>query len=198
MLSALSSPVFSHIQPFPQYGASQKETGANENQESDTKGAVGKSGEKLSREDQQSVDQLKKTDREVRAHEAAHVAAGGNLVTSGASFTFETGPDGKQYAVAGEVGISTAKGRTPEETLARAQQIRAAALAPADPSSQDRAVAASASQMAAEARAELSQAEMEKNTANTSQSGDAGRGQSFGQAIANSIEPHSHAVSIYA
>ncbi|MCL1860196.1 MAG: hypothetical protein FWG52_01500, partial [Proteobacteria bacterium] len=96
--------------------------------------------QQLSSADRRQVEELKSTDRAVRAHEAAHMAAGGSLVTSGASFSYETGPDGQRYAVAGEVGIDTSKGRTPEETLARADQIRAAALAPADPSGQDRAV----------------------------------------------------------
>jgi hypothetical protein len=82
-------------------------------------------------------------------------------VSSGASLDYTTGPDGQRYAVAGEVGISTSKGRTPEETLMRAQQIRAAALAPADPSAQDRSVAAAATQMAAEARVELAREQVE-------------------------------------
>lgn len=100
------------------------------------------------------VDQLRQRDREVRTHEAAHQAAGGTL-TGGASFTFETGPDGRSYAVGGEVPISLAEGRTPQETIAIARQIRAAALAPADPSGQDLRVAQEAS--ALELRATLDQ-----------------------------------------
>ena len=76
---------------------------------------------------------------------------------SGANFTYQTGPDNRRYAVGGEVQINVGPGRTPEETLRRAQIIRAAALAPAQPSSQDRAVAASAGQMEQEARAEIAQ-----------------------------------------
>jgi murein DD-endopeptidase MepM/ murein hydrolase activator NlpD len=83
------------------------------------------------------------------------MAVGGGLVTASASYEYETGPDGKRYAVAGEVGISLAKGKTPEETLRRARQIRAAALAPADPSPQDRNVAAIAGQMEMEALREI-------------------------------------------
>lgn len=109
----------------------------------------------LTAEEQAVVDQLKQTDRKVRQHEMAHMAAGGGLVTSGASYTYERGPDGQNYAVAGEVGIDASPGRTPEETIQRAQQIRAAATAPAEPSGQDRAVAAQAAQMEQEARAEL-------------------------------------------
>jgi hypothetical protein len=120
--------------------------------------------DELSDEDLRRLDRMKADDRAVRAHEAAHMAAGGSLITSGASFKYETGPDGQRYAVAGDVGIDTSKGRTPEDTLARAQQVRAAALAPADPSGQDRAVAAAAGQMATEARAEIAQAAIEENS----------------------------------
>lgn len=109
----------------------------------------------LSEADLRIVEQLKQRDREVRAHEMAHVAAGAGVVTSGASYSYETGPDGRRYAVGGEVGINVSPGRTPEETLSRAEKIRAAALAPADPSGQDRQIAARASRMAAEARVEL-------------------------------------------
>ncbi len=98
---------------------------------------------------------LQARDREVRAHEAAHMAAAGGLARDGASFSYETGPDNRRYAVGGEVSIDTSPGKTPEETLQKAQTIRAAAQAPAKPSQQDLAVAASAGQMAAEARAEL-------------------------------------------
>ena len=150
----------------------------------------------LSADDRRRVEELKSTDRAVRAHEAAHMAAGGSLVTSGASFSYETAPDGQRYAVAGEVGIDTSKGRTPEETLVRAQQIRAAALAPADPSGQDRAVAAAASQMAADARAEIARNNMEKKPA--SQKTDPGQGLSFGQAIERSLSPNEQAIDIYA
>lgn len=106
----------------------------------------------LTPEEQAQVDKLKARDRQVRQHEQAHMAAGAGLVTSGASFTYQRGPDGVNYAIGGEVGINTLPGRTPDETIRRAQQIRAAALAPADPSGQDRAVAAQAAQMEIEAR----------------------------------------------
>jgi hypothetical protein len=128
------------------------------------KSGTDNTGRELSQADQRRVEQLKATDRAVRAHEAAHVAAGGGLTTGGISFGYETGPDGQRYAVSGEVGISMSRGRTPEETLARAQQIRAAALAPADPSGPDRAVAAAAAQMATEARAEIAEANIEENS----------------------------------
>lgn len=99
---------------------------------------------------------LARTDREVRAHEQAHLAASGGYATSGASYQYQTGPDGKRYAVGGEVGIDTsAVPGNPEATIRKAQIIQAAASAPADPSGQDRAVAAQAAQMEAKARLEL-------------------------------------------
>lgn len=98
---------------------------------------------------------LKARDRQVRAHEAAHLAAAGGLARGGASFTTTRGPDGQSYATGGEVSIDATAADTPTATLAKAQQIQAAALAPADPSPQDRSVAAAAVTMAARARREL-------------------------------------------
>ncbi|HQX08217.1 MAG TPA: putative metalloprotease CJM1_0395 family protein [Zoogloea sp.] len=123
----------------------------------------------LSEADLRRVEQLKQRDREVRAHEMAHVAAGAGVVTSGASYSFETGPDGRRYAVGGEVGINVSPGRTPEETLSRAEKIRAAALAPADPSGQDRQIAARAASMAAEARVELATRSRDEDAAGPAQ-----------------------------
>lgn len=123
-------------------------------------GAVASSStgkQQLSPEEQAQVDKLKARDRQVRQHEQAHMAAAAGLVSSSASFTYQRGPDGVNYAVGGEVGISTAAGQTPDETIQRARQIRAAALAPADPSGQDRAVAAQAAQMEQQAQLEKSQ-----------------------------------------
>lgn len=105
------------------------------------------------------VQELAERDRQVRAHEAAHQAAAGSLGGS-ASFTYQTGPDGKSYAVGGEVPVDMSGGRTPAETISRAAQIRAAALAPADPSPQDLAVAAAATAMEAAARQELSRQQL--------------------------------------
>lgn len=127
----------------------------------------------LSEEEVRRVEYLKSRDRQVRSHEQAHVMAGGGLVRGGASFGYETGPDGKKYAVSGEVSIDTSTSSDdPEATLQKAQQIQRAALAPADPSGQDRKVAAEAASMAAEARAEIARQQFEKlfQTSSSSQS----------------------------
>lgn len=131
----------------------------------DAQGARAGIADALSEAEQRQVAELEKRDREVRAHEMAHVAAGAGLVTRGASYTYQTGPDGQRYAIGGEVGIDSSPGRTPEESLAKAERIRAAALAPAEPSGQDRQVAAQAARMASDARMEIARREFEQGGA---------------------------------
>ncbi|MDP2561958.1 putative metalloprotease CJM1_0395 family protein [Psychrobium sp. 1_MG-2023] len=111
--------------------------------------------ERYTEEEQQQIEQLKRRDSEVVAHEQAHAAVGGKYAGS-PSYSFQTGPDGNKYAVGGEVSIDTSKiPNDPQATLLKAQQIRRAALAPASPSGQDRRVAAQATQMASEARQDI-------------------------------------------
>ena len=110
---------------------------------------------RLTPEEQQQLSELQQRDREVKAHELAHKAVGGRYVTGG-SFTYQTGPNGQRYAIGGEVSIDSSAGSTPQETLRKAELIRRAALAPADPSPQDFRVASEASMMAAQARSEIS------------------------------------------
>ena len=107
---------------------------------------------------QQQISRLKQTEEKVKAHEAAHKAVGGNLASS-ASYSYTQGPDGRSYITGGEVQIDMSSGRTPEETISRMQQVIRAALAPADPSGQDRAVAAQASSQMAEAQQQKLQSE---------------------------------------
>jgi len=124
----------------------------------------GASGE-LSAEALAVIAKLKARDTEVRQHEQAHLAAAGGLARSGATYVYQRGPDGVSYAVGGEVQIDTSPGRTPEETIARARAIAAAALAPADPSGADRAVAAQAQQMVQQALAEQAQQQAQQQAA---------------------------------
>ena len=120
------------------------------------------SGE-LTPEQKQQVAELKARDLEIRAHEMAHVIAGGAHVTSGPSYEYKIGPDGKGYAVAGSVGIDTSPvAGDPEATIAKMQTVAAAAMAPASPSGQDHKVAAQARQAEAKARAELAQMRTEQ------------------------------------
>lgn len=106
--------------------------------------------------DVEQIQALSARDREVRAHEQAHVAVGGRYAGA-PKYQYERGPDGVQYAVGGEVPISTGKEATPQETLIKAQIVRRAALAPAEPSAQDYKVAAQASRLETEARQELAE-----------------------------------------
>jgi hypothetical protein len=110
---------------------------------------------------QAQILELKATDQKVRAHEMAHIAAGAGVVTGGATFSYTRGPDGNLYAVGGEVQIDSSEvPGDPEATIRKAEAIQRAALAPADPSAQDRAVAARAAMIASQARMELQKQEM--------------------------------------
>jgi len=105
---------------------------------------------------QQEIEELKKRDAEVKAHEAAHLAAAGPYANGGARYEYVVGPDGQRYAVGGEVSVDTSKvPNDPEATIRKAQTIKRAALAPANPSAQDRQVAVQADRMALEAQQEL-------------------------------------------
>jgi SprA-related family len=110
----------------------------------------------LTQAELQLLMELEQRDTEVRNHEMAHIAAGGSLITSGASFTYQRGPDGQNYAVGGEVSIDTsAIPGDPKATAQKMRQVRNAAMAPASPSSQDLKVASKAAALAAKASSEL-------------------------------------------
>jgi hypothetical protein len=109
----------------------------------------------ISEQELRELQILKLRDAEVRAHEQAHLSAAGQYARGGASFSFERGPDGASYAVAGQVGIDLSKERTPEDTVRKMQIVRRAALAPLSPSGADRSIAARAGVMESQARQEL-------------------------------------------
>lgn len=126
------------------------------------------SDKQLTEEEQKQIDELKARDREVKTHEQAHIAAGGSYVKGGATYDYQTGPDGKQYAVGGSVNIDTSPvDGDPEATIAKAQVVIKAALAPAEPSGQDQKVASAARQMMNEARKELTSQNNEEINADT-------------------------------
>ena len=114
--------------------------------------------DELTPQEKTKVSRLQARDAEVRAHEAAHVAASGGMAGA-ASYTYATGPDGKRYAIGGEVSISSPPTTDPEQALLNAERMQAAALAPANPSGQDRAVAARAASIAARARVAIAEEE---------------------------------------
>jgi len=115
-------------------------------------------------EDRQQIRELSARDREVRTHEQAHQSAGGSLAGA-ASFTYERGPDGKSYAIGGEVPISLSSSGDPEQVKANAERVQQAALAPAEPSSQDRRVAAAAAQIELAAQQDIAQLAREAEVA---------------------------------
>ena len=122
---------------------------------------------------------LKATDRAVRAHEQAHISAAGGYAKGGASFSYTRGPDGKLYAVGGEVAIdSSPVPGDPDATIRKARVVRQAAMAPANPSGQDRSVAAAASQMAQEARVEKLKMSRDEKSADSSTNGSKASGTS--------------------
>ena len=123
---------------------------------SEAKDAANKTGVEFTEGEKKQIQKLKSRDREVRTHEQAHAAAAGSLANGGPNFDLQRGPDGVLYAVGGHVNIDTSSvPGDPRATIARAQQVRRAALAPAQPSGQDRAVAEQASRTEAQARIEL-------------------------------------------
>ncbi len=123
----------------------------------------GRQDDATARSDSQLIAQLTRRDRDVRAHEAAHQAAGGNLVGA-ARLDYQVGPDGHSYAVGGEVSVDvSAVSGDPAATIVKMERVRAAALAPADPSSQDLAVASAAGAIAADAQRQL--AELQRQSA---------------------------------
>ncbi|MGG5873503.1 putative metalloprotease CJM1_0395 family protein [Pseudomonas peli] len=121
------------------------------------KSSEGEPSPQQQRLEQLEIAKLVSRDQEVRAHEQAHAAVGGRYAGA-PSYTYERGPDGKRYAVGGEVGIDTSPiPNDPEATLRKMEVVIRAALAPAEPSAQDRQVAAQAMAQMSEARAQLAQ-----------------------------------------
>ena len=170
MLASVSStqPVI-HGEQTPQHTIANKnnpESKDNKNTlESESSKLTKKAVEELSKEDQAKIQQLKRRDLEVKAHEQAHLSAAGSLAVGGASFTYTSGPNGVRYATGGEVNINSSPvNDDPAASLRKADAIRRAALAPATPSSQDQLVASRATAMAETARTELIQQTQEEQT----------------------------------
>jgi hypothetical protein len=184
-----NQPPYSGKEPYaseemPLLGSKQANTNPA-TQESESQRPVEETGQasQLTPEEQAQVRELQQRDREVRAHEAAHRAAAGGMV-SGGSYTYQTGPDGKSYAVGGEVSISASYSGTPQEQLRTAETVRRAALAPADPSPQDRMVAAQAAAMAMQAQAAI-RAEQRQEIAEQSQTNSSEEESKLGEMFQN-------------
>lgn len=113
------------------------------------------SADGLTDAEREQVDKLRARDAEVRRHEQAHAAVGGQYAGA-PSYTYQQGPDGRRYAIGGEVQIDVAPvAGDPEATIEKMGVVKAAALAPAEPSSADRRVAALADAQRLQAVSEL-------------------------------------------
>ena len=136
--------------------ALQKSQIANQS-DSSTGAKVSNGGVKqLSQADKQLVQKLQTRDLHVRRHEAAHLAVAGPYAKGGPSFQYQIGPDGKAYAIGGEVSIDLSPiPGNPQATITKEETVRQAALAPVDPSGADLAVAGEASQLEVKAQTEL-------------------------------------------
>ncbi len=126
-----------------------------------------KAKEGLTQEEKQEVAKLKSRDAEVKTHEQAHQAAAAGISASAPNYTYETGPDGKKYAVGGEVQLSFVMDQNPEANIQSAQTMKAAALAPANPSSQDLAVARHADQIIQQEKQKISEQKAENKQETT-------------------------------
>ncbi len=148
--------------------------GDGENAGNDEQGREQQGQQQQQQQDEQRVRELARRDSEVRAHELAHQSSGGQYASS-PTYEYQRGPDGKRYAVGGEVQIDTSLvSGNPQASLAKMETVLRAALAPAQPSAQDRRVAAQASSRLVELRGQVLQAEMDKLEADEG-------GQSFSQ-----------------
>ena len=164
-------------------------TGSDSGSGSEKRGGSGSTeralnGKELTEQEIKQVDKLKSREKEVITHELRHQSVGGQYA-SAPSYGKEKGPDGRSYITDGSVQILVSEESTPEKTISKMQQVYAAALAPAEPSSADRSVAAKAKSIEASARAEL--AEEKAQEASGSESADkAGNAEKSGAAESGS------------
>jgi hypothetical protein len=164
---------------------------SNGTESSPSKTAKGIDEPQLNTGEKQVVRKLQLTDLHVKMHEQQHLASAGSYARGGASFQTVIGPDGKSYAVGGEVMLDTSPiPNNPQATIVKAQIVKRAALAPSDPSGADRAIAAAATQMEIQARTELiGQDSLESGSPSPKKSiRSGGIGQYFIKAYQNSLK----------
>jgi len=196
-ISPLAKREFSEKQKFDQASADTTTDPTDKSEKKSSSSEEAKNQAPIQRE----LQQLKSRDREVHAHEAAHIAAGGSLIRGGANFKYQRGPDGVNYAVGGDVSIDTSKEDDPHKNLQKAVTIQRAALAPANPSATDHAVAAQASQMAAVARVEIARMNQEQSSeqrAAITESAKSNDGAAHYQQLERETNPEIYRLSEYA
>ncbi|WP_448212578.1 putative metalloprotease CJM1_0395 family protein [Colwellia sp. MEBiC06753] len=143
-------------QESAEQGSPEQKAEQSENKRSDQTNETSNDANELTEQERQEVRDLELRHQEVIAHEQAHSATGGRY-TGAPSYSYEVGPNGKRYAVEGEVSVDLSKPGSPEETVSKMRKVYDAALAPANPSAQDLRVAAKASSALAQAQTELLQ-----------------------------------------
>lgn len=142
-------------------GAEKSQVQDQEFKPSSSQTPKGIDGQELTEEEQQKVKEMKERHEEVRVHENAHKSAGGQYAAA-PTYTYETGPDGKRYITDGEVSIDIGEEKDPQATIEKMQIVKRAAMAPAEPSGQDRKVYQEANQKEAAARQELAEDKKEE------------------------------------
>ena len=151
----------SQAQSQGQVQGQETQTKGQESKPSSSQTPKGIDGQELTEEEQQKVKEMKERDEEVRVHENAHKSAGGQYAAA-PTYTYETGPDGKRYITDGEVSIDIGEEKDPQATIEKMQVVKRAAMAPAEPSGQDRKVYQEANQKEAAARQELAEDKKEE------------------------------------
>lgn len=135
--------------------SSDQQSSSEQESAAEQQSAQSEQTEQQAQAEQQELRELQARDQEVRTHEQAHAMVGGRYAGT-PSYEYQQGPDGRRYAVGGEVQIDLAPiAGDPPATIQKMQQVKAAALAPAEPSSADRSIAAEATNRLLQAQAEL-------------------------------------------
>ncbi|MCL1890185.1 MAG: hypothetical protein FWF99_06790 [Desulfovibrionaceae bacterium] len=116
------------------------------------RGSLPGAGDK-SAADRELLERLQARDLLVRGHESAHILAAGGQATGPARYDYQTGPDGRQYAIGGSVDISIVSSpASDEEAAIQAETARRAATANGEMSLADMRVATRAAELSARAR----------------------------------------------
>jgi len=122
--------------------------------EEDPAAGLPSDGREMSDEDLREIAELKQRELTVRTRDMAWVAATTG-VSGGFTVRYETGPDGRRYAVEAEVRLDTTEAATPEQSLAKARAVRAALMGGGGDDSSQASAAARAAVLESRARAEL-------------------------------------------
>ena len=109
----------------------------------------------LSAEDKELLQKLQARDAKVRSHETAHIMAAGGQAHGTPTYIYQTGPDGRRYAIGGSVNISMLKTGDAEHDARQARTAYRAAMATGEPSPHDMQAAMRARLREMEAAASL-------------------------------------------